>query len=171
MASKPITLIAKGVRFGNWIVVIDLGNVDFGYNQPVHTLLVQCKCGTKRKITYSTLRRNIRKQCHNCMSKSYFVHGMKDTEEYHSWQAMRQRCLNKNSKDYPRWGGRGIKICKRWNDFLTFYKDMGKKPTDRHSIDRINNMGNYKPSNCRWATPLQQVKNRRNTPANERLAV
>ena len=90
------------------------------------------------------------------------VHGCanKGVPEYHSWKHMRQRCYNPRNKKYAIYGGRGIKICARWNDFENFFEDMGRKPSPEYSLDRINNNGNYEPKNCRWATPKQQVRNR-----------
>ena len=83
------------------------------------------------------------------------------TPTYISWCAMKQRCNNPKSPRYKDYGGRGIKICKEWNnDFAQFYKDMGIRPPD-HSIDRIDNDGDYTPDNCRWATKSQQIRNRR----------
>ena len=80
---------------------------------------------------------------------------------YATWARMVQRCTNKNSKDYPNWGGRGITICERWRHSPeNFYADMGDRP-DGHSLDRIDNDGNYEPSNCRWATKSQQTLNSR----------
>jgi hypothetical protein len=70
------------------------------------------------------------------------------------------RCYNKKSKKYNRYGGRGITVCKEWEDFRVFLSDMGKKPSSRHSIDRKNNDGNYEPENCRWATQKQQQRNK-----------
>ncbi len=83
------------------------------------------------------------------------------TSEYRAWQSMRQRCMNPNQHSFRLWGGRGITICDRWSDFSNFLSDMGRKPSPRHSIDRINNDGNYEPSNCRWATQKEQIANRR----------
>lgn len=75
---------------------------------------------------------------------------------------MRMRCLNRNSKDWSNYGGRGITICQAWLDsFEAFFADVGAKPSPKHSIDRINSDGNYEPSNCRWATIIQQAGNRR----------
>lgn len=90
----------------------------------------------------------------------------KGNRTYETWKGMRERCLRKKCKIYKYYGGRGIKICRRWNDFAKFLKDMGERPTGR-SIDRINNNGNYEPGNCRWATPLQQSRNRRNVKSKE----
>jgi hypothetical protein len=83
-----------------------------------------------------------------------------DTRTYESWRKMRRRCTQTNFIDYPNYGGRGITICASWNDFANFLADMGERP-EGHSLDRINNNGNYEPDNCRWATPAQQSANRR----------
>ena len=78
---------------------------------------------------------------------------------YCAWSDMRKRCLNRGNKDYKNYGGRGITICKRWMQFENFLADMGKAPKGL-TLDRKNNNGNYKPSNCRWATWQQQASNR-----------
>jgi hypothetical protein len=83
---------------------------------------------------------------------------------YWTWKCMRQRCLNPHHRDYRLWGGRGITICARWDDFEAFAADMGPKPTPQHSLDRIDNdllVDSYSPTNCRWATKQEQVRNRR----------
>lgn len=82
-------------------------------------------------------------------------------KEYHIWIAMRQRCRNPKNKDYKDYGGRGIKICKRWDSFKAFILDMGYAPTTKHSIDRIDNNGNYQPSNCKWSTNKFQCNHTR----------
>lgn len=85
---------------------------------------------------------------------------MTKTKEYRSWYSMRNRCNNTNANCYNNYGGRGIKICSKWDDFIEFYKDMGDRP-EGTSLDRIDNNGNYEPSNCRWADKFTQARNKR----------
>lgn len=89
-------------------------------------------------------------------------HGLRRTPEYSAWAKMRQRTNNPRDPKYPDYGGRGITVCKRWlSSFENFYADMGPKPSPQHSIDRKNNALGYMPSNCRWATAIDQASNRR----------
>lgn len=92
--------------------------------------------------------------------KNKTTHGMCGTSTYSVWSNMLQRCNNTKNTSYKDYGGRGIKVCKKWHNFKEFLKDMGVKPT-RKTLDRIKNSGNYKKSNCRWATKKQQNRNTR----------
>lgn len=86
----------------------------------------------------------------------------KDHPLFSIWKGIKSRTSNENLLGYKYYGGRGIAMCEKWrNDFWSFVEDMGDRPTMGHSIDRIDNDGNYEPGNCRWATATQQVRNRR----------
>ncbi len=90
-------------------------------------------------------------------------HGMRYTREYTIWNTMKNRCLNPKSKDYPRYGAKGITVCEQWiNSFTQFYKDMGKRP-DGFSIERIDNTKGYFPENCIWADRSTQQRNKSNS--------
>ena len=90
------------------------------------------------------------------------THGMSGTPEYQAWQHMKDRCFNPNHKQYLDWGGRGITVCDRWLNFENFLADMGYRPTAKHSLDRIDNDGDYCPENCKWSTKKEQQNNQRN---------
>ena len=89
-------------------------------------------------------------------------HRDSNSPEHRSWMHMRERCSNPTCADWPRYGGRGITVCQRWDSYETFLSDMGRRPSLLHTLDRRNGDGNYEPDNCRWATRLEQNNNRRN---------
>lgn len=95
------------------------------------------------------------------LPKVYERHGDTGSSEHQIWRLMRQRCHNPSYALYPNYGGRGIVMCDRWlNSYANFLNDMGRRPTVKHSIDRVDNDGNYEPDNCRWATHQQQSRNK-----------
>lgn len=94
--------------------------------------------------------------------KSTLKHGYYKTKIYKVWIEMRKRCANPNATGYENYGGRGISVCERWGDFMTFLTDMGK-PEKGLLLDRINTNGNYEPENCRWVSSKEQNRNKRNS--------
>ncbi len=126
-------------------------------------LTLKCTCGNIKELREWDLQHGVRKSC-GCM-RNYLLklasssHGMNESRTYHCWEHMKQRCLNKNDKTYPHYGGRGITICEEWiKSFENFYADMGEMPYGL-SLDRINNNGNYCKENCRWASNETQLNN------------
>ena len=129
--------------------------------------LCRCDCGNKISVLGNSLRQGNGKSC-GCwkleqLSKQPHArrHGRTFTIEYRAWRSFRDRCQNPNNKDFINYGGRGIKVCARWQIFENFLIDMGERPLHCAVIDRIDNDGDYQPDNCRWATLSQSNKNRR----------
>lgn len=137
-----IRMVQDGARPNNW--------------------LCRCDCGNEVIVRGSNLASGNTKSC-DCRRRGPRKDASKYHPEYIIWKAMRQRCFDVNAISYHNYGGRGITICKEWDSFKNFLKDMGPRPSPSHQIDRKDNEGNYNLENCRWVIPKVNSRNRRST--------
>lgn len=152
-------------KFGRLLVIDRAGTDNNGH--PLWNCI--CECGNKAVVAGGSLRSGNSSSC-GCLqrelaAKRMTIHGQKGTRLFAIWTSMRQRCNDPNYKDYCRYGGRGILVCKEWQAFEPFYEWSLTNGYDPHAprgfctIDRINNDGDYEPSNCRWVTQTAQMRN------------
>ena len=165
--------ISEGSRFGRW-TVLRRGSKTKNWQQK---WICQCDCGTEREVGQDHLKagRSVSCGCYqrDVLSGMKTIHGHaargRKTTEYTIWESMRARCNTPTNRAYHHYGGRGIKLCERWQDsFEAFLADMGPRPSKRHSVDRIDNNGDYEPGNCKWATRAEQLANTRRSVPVER---
>jgi len=148
----------QGKFFGRWKVIKYKG---------VSRWLCVCACGTKRVVRSSSLKLGVSQSC-GCLaaeiaSKLHSIHNMGGTRTHQIWRNMIDRCHNPNAQAFHRYGGRGIKVCKKWREsFTSFLDDMGEKPAGL-TLERRNNNGDYSPKNCFWADRKTQAGNRSNS--------
>jgi len=125
-----------------------------------------CDCGAEVEIRADSIRSGSTTSCgcaqKQAVSEANSKHGMCESPEYIAWTQARYRCGKKDHPNYRNYGGRGISVCDRWQDsFDAFYADMGPRPSDKHSLERVDNDKGYSPENCKWATSKEQGNNKR----------
>jgi hypothetical protein len=147
-------------KFGNWTVVQDLPRRAGG-----RYVVAKCDCGTVKEVFLGNLTCGASKSC-GCVTTQKLVskntkHSKTGTKAFNAWASMRGRCNNQSNKAYSDYGGIGVMVCARWDDFVLFLADMGEPFLADMTLDRINVDGDYEPSNCRWVQQTLQVNNTR----------
>ena len=132
----------------------------------VHYSHCDCVCGGASITPYASLLNGHTTSCGCAHRDAVSKHGMDGTRTYKSWLSMRARCSRVKNHNYPLYGGRGIKVCARWQDsFENFLEDLGGRPENK-TLDRVDSEGDYEPNNCRWASTAEQNQNRRDNVLN-----
>lgn len=150
----PIEELQKQ-QFGRLTVIKDAGK----NKHKQRMVIAKCECGTERQYAVYNLVTGHIQGCGCIQIESRTKHNLTGTRIYHIWENMKQRCTNPKNDNYECYGDRGIMLCDRWIDFQNFYNDMSPTYQDNLQIDRIDNDGNYEPSNCRWVDRITQMNN------------
>lgn len=156
-----------GVLFGRLTPVEELDKHVFPSGKTERRFRCSCQCGGETIALGTSLKSKYVRSC-GCLKSEVSTernttHSMSRSPEYRTYRHMLNRCYNPNVERYPHYGGRGISVCDEWRGdggFEAFLKHVGMRPSDEHSIDRIDTNGNYEPGNVRWATRQQQIRNR-----------
>ena len=153
-----------GKTFGKWQVLSKASFIQHSEYKE-RTWNCKCECGVKRVVGSRLLLSRGSQSC-GCSRKGHTprkTHGLRSHRLYPTWRTMRQRCSNPNNQKYTNYGGRGIKVCERWNGFPLFLEDMEPSWKEGLTLERINVNGDYELSNCKWIPLAEQAKNRTNT--------